>query len=164
MRTQRFIGLMLLVSVILMGCGSLPERNAGSITAKPVSGKIYSKNIGKGAATIAQTVVGTPYRYGGTSLKGFDCSGLVYYTYNKLGMNVPRTTSLLYNNTKRIKKSNLNLGDLVFFKLTGKKTSHVGIYAGNGRFIHAPSSGKKVMVSKLSEPFWQEHYVSGGRF
>ncbi len=164
MRTIRSVCVILAATVIFIGCGSLPERTAGPAKAKLVAGKNYNKNLGKAAARIAGNVIGTPYRYGGSTLKGFDCSGLVFYSYKKAGMNVPRTALSLYNKTKRIKKSNLYLGDLVFFKLTGSKTSHVGIYAGGDRFIHAPSSGKKVMVSKLGDPYWRKRYVGGGRF
>lgn len=164
MATIRSVCLILTATVIFIGCGNLPERTAGPQKAKPTAGKMYSKNLGKGVVRIAENVIGTPYRYGGTTLKGFDCSGLVFYSYKKVGVHVPRTALSLYNNTKRIKKANLYLGDLVFFKLTGSKTSHVGIYAGSDRFIHAPSSGKKVMVSKLGDPYWRKRYVGGGRF
>ncbi len=164
MRTIRSVCLILATTIIFIGCGNSPERTAGHTKGKPTAGKVYSKNLGQDAARIAQNVIGTPYRYGGSTLKGFDCSGLIFYSYKKAGMNVPRTALSLYNNTKRIKRSNLYVGDLVFFNLAGSKTSHVGIYAGSDRFIHAPSSGKKVMVSKLGDPYWRQRYVGGGRF
>jgi cell wall-associated NlpC family hydrolase len=158
-------GLLLLLVSLFVGCGSVPERKAASSSSvKQVSGKQYnSPKVGKRVVQAAQGVVGKPYRYGGASVKGFDCSGLVYFSYKKAGLKVPRTALSLYYNTKHIKKSELRKGDLVFFKLTRKKTSHVGIYAGKNRFIHAPSSGKKVMVSKLSDPYWREHFVVAGR-
>lgn len=158
-------GLLLLLVSLFVGCGSVPERKAASSSSvKQVSGKQYnSPKVGKRVVQAAQGVVGKPYRYGGASVKGFDCSGLVYFSYKKAGLKVPRTALSLYYNTKHIKKSELRKGDLVFFKLTRKKTSHVGIYAGKNRFIHAPSSGKKVMISKLSDPYWREHFVVAGR-
>jgi len=159
---------LLLISVSLfVGCGSVPDRKAVSPAAASVkqssSKQQYSPGVGKRAVQAAEGVVGKPYRYGGTGVKGFDCSGLIYYSYQKAGMKVPRTAMSLYYNTKHIKKSELRMGDLVFFKLTRKKASHVGIYVGKNRFIHAPSSGKRVMVSKLNDPYWHEHFVGAGR-
>jgi len=160
-------GLLLLLVSLFVGCGSVPERNAASpttVSVKQATGKQYnSPKVGKRVVQAAQGVVGKPYRYGGASVKGFDCSGLVYFSYKKAGMKVPRTALSLYYNTTHIKMSELRKGDLVFFKLTRKKASHVGIYAGKNRFIHAPSSGKRVMVSKLTDPYWRQHFVGAGR-
>jgi len=168
MITIRSVCIVLAIAFVFVGCGSLPDRKklvAPGMQDKTPTGKSYSKNMGKSAMSIAQQVIGSPYRFGGSTPKGFDCSGLVYYSYKKAGMKVSRTTALsLYNNAKHIKKSELYLGDLVFFKLTGSRTSHVGIYSGSNRFIHAPSTGKKVMVSSLSDPYWRKRYIGGGRF
>ena len=154
----------------LVACGSMPDRSVSVSDSRQYSAsfkgkdKSFSRKVGLKVVKHAKGVIGTPYEYGGkTPGDGFDCSGLVQYSYQQAGMRVPRTTMSLFKKTRRIKKSVLIPGDLVFFKLTNKLTSHVGIYAGNERFIHAPSSGKKVMISKISDPFWSGKFVGGGR-
>jgi cell wall-associated NlpC family hydrolase len=108
-------------------------------------------------------MVGAPYRYGGTSPQGFDCSGLVYYAHRRAGISVPRTTGLQLHGARRVALANVRPGD-VLFELEGNKVSHVGIYAGAGRFIHAPSTGKKVSYASLRSPFWRSRLISAGRF
>ena len=115
-------------------------------------------------ATIAAAQVGTPYRYGGTSPGGFDCSGLVYYAYRKAGIRVPRSTQAQLRHARHIALSQLQPGDLLFFKLDRRPVSHVGIYTGNGRFIHAPSNGKRVSFTTMDDPYWQAHFVAAGRY
>lgn len=113
--------------------------------------------------------LGTPYRYGGVDRRGLDCSGLVYLSFrDALGVQVPRSTLTLYIWAEKLPDSRLLPGDLVFFNTlgTGKApVSHVGIYAGEGRFIHAASEGPKtgVMFSALSEDYWRRTYVGAGR-
>lgn len=160
-----------LFAQFLIACGSVPDRRQSVADSRDYSasfgksGKTFNIKAGMKVVKLAQSMIGTPYEYGGSSpYEGFDCSGLVFYSYKKAGFSVPRTTSTLYRKSRRVKKQNLAPGDLVFFKLTNKVTSHVGIYAGNERFIHAPSSGKKVMISKISDPFWNSKFVGGGRF
>lgn len=161
---QRFahIIILLFIATLFVGCGSLADRSGAKSSYKS-NGKAFSRQLGKNVVAQARQLVGTPYRYGGSSPKGFDCSGLVYYSFKKAGLNAPRTTSSLFSNTRRVSFRELRQGDLVFFKLTGRKVSHVGIYVGDDKFIHAPSSGKKVMFSKISNTYWRERYVGGGR-
>jgi murein DD-endopeptidase len=115
-------------------------------------------------AAVAQGLIGAPYRYGGTSPKGFDCSGLVYYSYRKAGIPVPRTAREQLRASQPMDPSRLRPGDVVFFRLSGRKPSHVGIYVGRGRFVHAPSSGKRVSYASLRDPYWQERLIGAGRF
>lgn len=116
------------------------------------------------AATIALAQVGVPYRYGGQSPStGFDCSGLVHYAYREAGRSLPRTTASLWDYTERVSRSSLRRGDLVFFSIEGKM-QHVGLYIGEGRFVHAPSSGRRVSVESLASPFYSQALLSGGRF
>jgi hypothetical protein len=113
----------------------------------------------------ARHFVGVPYRYGGTSPRGFDCSGLVYYTLKNTGVSVPRTAHAQYLHSTPVKKSELRPGDLVFFR-TNRRTrriTHVGIYLGDNRFIHARSGGKKVDITKLSNRYYSTRFVRGGR-
>ena len=109
-------------------------------------------------------MIGKRYRYGGASPSGFDCSGLVYYSFREAGIHVPRTTTQQYHQSKRIKLSQLQPGDLIFFKISREKLSHVGIYAGEGRFIHAPSGGKRVAYASLDNEYWETRVIGAGRF
>lgn len=114
------------------------------------------------AARTALEQVGRPYRFGGSDPSGFDCSGLVHYSYKSAGRPLPRSTELLFKTTK-VSRSKLRRGDLLFFDQEGKKASHVGIYVGGGEFVHAPSSGKKVRREKLSADYWRKHFRGARR-
>jgi cell wall-associated NlpC family hydrolase len=108
-------------------------------------------------------MVGVPYRYGGTDPRGgFDCSGLVFYTYTAAGRAVPRTSQAQFNAARKIPLGKASEGDLVFFQ-DQEKLSHVGIYLGDGLFVHAPSSGSTVTVATLDTPYYQRHLVAVGR-
>ena len=117
---------------------------------------------GERAASVALRQVGVPYRYGGTNPRGFDCSGLVQYSYSKAGVSVARTTAQLWATTRTVKPHNLRIGDLLFFKFDGKM-SHVGMYIGGQRFVHAPSSGRTVTVASLNSSFYQAAFLRAGR-
>ncbi|WP_223292620.1 C40 family peptidase [Breznakiella homolactica] len=113
----------------------------------------------------AEKYKGVPYRYGGHSADGLDCSGLVYLVFRDvLDVTVPRTVKNLYTWTEPIRDEKLQPGDLVFFNTTGS-VSHVGIYLGEGRFIHSASEGPKtgVIYSSLHEDYWQRTYIGAGR-
>ncbi|MGV3240836.1 C40 family peptidase, partial [Streptococcus hyovaginalis] len=105
---------------------------------------------------------GSPYKYGGTSPKGCDCSGFVGSRYTKVGKSLPRTTADMSKKGKKVKKSNLKKGDLIFFKTYKKGASHVGIYIGSNQFIHS-SSSKGVKVDKLSNSYWKTKYYGAKR-
>lgn len=108
-------------------------------------------------------MVGVQYRYGGAHpSEGFDCSGLVYYTYTSNGHAVPRTSSEQFNVARGIPLAQAAEGDLVFFQ-DQEKLSHVGIYLGDGRFVHAPSSGGTVSVASIDTPYYQRHLIAVGR-
>jgi cell wall-associated NlpC family hydrolase len=136
---------------------------AGAMIA---SGCAANAAIGKKPGTevvaIAETMIGKPYRYGGSSPAGFDCSGLVQYSFTKAGYSVPRDTGSLYQKTKRVDRDELKPGDLLFFRIEGRM-SHVGIYVDGDRFVHAPSSGKKVGYGSLESPYWKARFVKAGR-
>ncbi len=114
------------------------------------------------AARAALEQVGAPYRYGGNEPGGFDCSGLVQYSYLRAGVHVPRTTTQLWSAAETIGQGDLRAGDLLFFRIDGKM-SHVGMYLGERRFVHAPQSGRSVSVASLETPFYRQALVRAAR-
>ncbi|MDH0302697.1 MULTISPECIES: NlpC/P60 family protein [unclassified Pseudomonas] len=114
----------------------------------------------------AVNVLGTPYRWGGSSpKKGFDCSGLVKYAFNDVAdVDLPRTSNAMAQGQGvKVAKSDLKPGDLIFFNIKSRRVNHVAIYLGNDRFIHAPRTGKRVSIDSLEKPYWQKHYVVAKR-
>jgi len=114
----------------------------------------------------AKTLIGVRYKYGGTTTKGFDCSGFVKYVYNHFGINIARTSAEQSTGGKAVKKADLQPGDLVFFDTVedGKLNdiSHVGIYIGDGKFIHASTYQKKaVTIESLSSTYYSKRYMKG---
>ena len=102
----------------------------------------------------AMRFLGVPYVFGGTSASGFDCSGYVQHVFAMLGHHIPRTADAQYDVGKRVSGSKMAPGDLVFFQTYTAGPSHVGIYLGNDRFVHA-SSSRGVMVSSLHQSYWK---------
>ena len=120
---------------------------------------------GSRVASQALSYSGTRYKYGGTTKRGMDCSGLVARVWADLKMKkIPRVSSALYNSGKPVHLTELRPGDLVFFKNTYKRgISHVGVYAGNNKFVHAAGHSKGVTITKLSDPYYQLHYAGARR-
>jgi murein DD-endopeptidase len=112
----------------------------------------------------AKSQIGAPYRYGGKDPKtGFDCSGLVWWSYHKYGSNMPRTAQQQYKHGTEISKGDLEPGDLLYFDIGGKKPAHVAIFTGRGRFVHAPSTGGRVREDELSNNYWKRVYYGARR-
>jgi cell wall-associated NlpC family hydrolase len=88
----------------------------------------------------------------------------VHYSYAQAGISLPRTSQAIFRASRLVDPKDRQAGDLVFFTISSKKIAHVGIYAGNSRFIHAPSSGKKVSYASLENPYWKHRLVAVGRF
>lgn len=148
----------------LAACGSSPP--APTTAQRQPAGVPASHSVrtsaGQRAAAIALDQVGVPYRYGGSTPGGFDCSGLVQYSYNQAGVQVPRTTGQLWSAASPVGRSELRAGDLLFFSIEGKM-SHVGLYLGEQRFVHAPQSGRKVSVASLNSPYYRAALIRAGR-
>ena len=120
--------------------------------------------IGEALAHKALSYRGVRYRMGGTTTNGIDCSGLTQAVYKKWGMLLPRTSTEQFSKGARVLKDQLQPGDLVFFSNTYKHgISHVGIYVGDNKFVHAAGSGRGVIVSSLSEPYHANHYAGSRR-
>lgn len=146
------------VLTLMTACGELPARNVGAVTPVPHT---------RPAAVVVQTArlqIGAPYHYGGKTPAGFDCSGLVQYAYAQAGIVIPRSTEGQLQAARSVLMSHVRPGDVLFFRTSPPKVSHVGIYVGNGRFVHAPSRGKRVTQASLSNPYWHRHVVGAGRF
>jgi cell wall-associated NlpC family hydrolase len=113
---------------------------------------------------VARQQIGVKYRYGGKDPEeGFDCSGLVHYSFAQLGVSVPRSASALFQEGHRIAKGNLEPGDLVFFDTGGGGVSHVGIYSGGDKMVHAPSSGARVREDNIANKYWLARFLGARR-
>lgn len=112
----------------------------------------------------AMALIGTPYRPGGISPDtGFDCSGFVRYVFQSSGLTLPRTSDEMSQVGNRVEKNELQPGDLVFFDTLSRPFSHVGIYLGEHRFIHAPSNGGRVEIVNLTDRYWLRRYNGARR-
>ena len=139
---------------------SAPLRNAPKVppTTTPLALNPQSR---EGALARAMLVINTPYTYGGNNPKGgFDCSGLVYYVMSaEANQRLPRTTAQWAAASRPIDTDQLRRGDLVFFNTTGKRFSHMGIYVGDGKFVHAPSTGGTVRLQHLTDRYFAQRFT-----
>jgi cell wall-associated NlpC family hydrolase len=138
------------LAAIVFGCACVgPQEGAAASTPTrhaPIPA-VPKPTSGERAAAIAISAVGVPYRWGGISpAGGFDCSGLVDWAYGRLGIALPHSSYALYDQGRRVARSRMRAGDLLFFSGRG----HVGIYIGRGRMVHAPHSGTRVQVVRLA--------------
>jgi cell wall-associated NlpC family hydrolase len=139
----------------LMGCATtvvlIPDSPAAYSAKKP-----HLAAARQSVVETALSLLGTPYRYGGASRRGFDCSGLLKYVYKEsVGIKIPRHSRAQARTGKPVSPSKLAPADILLFKIKGQKSLHIGMYIGNGKFIHAPSSGGKVNIQKLKAKYWK---------
>lgn len=162
--TGHIPGLAILAACLAMsGCaGSNSVARSGTGQSRSAADVRSTHPDAKRAASIASQQVGIAYRYGGADNNGFDCSGLVYYAYSNAGIRLARTTGGLWDSLQPVTRDQLQVGDVLFFKIDGE-ISHVGMYLGRGRFVHAPSTGRKVAFADLDSDFYRRTLVRGGR-
>ncbi|MBS4218938.1 C40 family peptidase [Bacillus sp. FJAT-49711] len=146
--------LLSLLAVVMFTVIAVQPEAASAAAKKPSASAIVKQG---------KKYLGVRYVYGGSSPKGFDCSGFTSYTFKQKGMKLPRTAADQYKKGKAVSKKNLKAGDLVFFKTSStKKVSHVGIYIGGNKFIH--SAGKGVAITSINDPYyWKSRYVGAKR-
>jgi cell wall-associated NlpC family hydrolase len=152
------------------GCAGAPSRPAAPAAASPSAAEPPSavERLPPSSSPLAEAVVarargllGAPYRYGGADpAAGFDCSGLVHFVYAASGVRLPRTAESQQGAVMRVERESLAPGDLVFFRLP---EPHVGIYSGDGEFIHAPGRGRGVEVARLEDPWFVLAFAGAGR-
>ncbi|MUM77761.1 glycoside hydrolase [Pseudodesulfovibrio sp. F-1] len=154
---------LLLGGLLLAGCATTGAPPPGATPAATVQRPASDK----AAAVIrtARSLVGAPYAWGGASPStGFDCSGLVWYAYHQNGVTLPRVSWQQFGAGDPVASHDLLPGDLIFHRMKSKdKSLHVGIVTDRGTFIHAPSSGKRVMESILLDDFWRKHFIGARR-
>ena len=157
----------------LVGCAGTPDQSGGAFpVAAPGSEALLDPRTASPLSPTnnevifrAFSLIGTPYRDGGSSPDtGFDCSGLINYVYREAaGVSLPRTTAGLNALKDKAPDKALVPGDLVLFAMSGRRVDHAGIYVGEGRFLHAPSSGGKVRVDELHASYWQSTFMGARR-
>lgn len=138
---------------------------AGLILVAPMLAEERPPDPPTGVIDRALSWLGVRYRFGGSDEKrGFDCAGLVRRAYSSIGVELPRTAALQYGQGCIVEREELRAGDLVFFKNTYKRgISHVGIYIGEGRFVHAASTGKRVRVDSVDAAYYRKRFAGGRR-
>ena len=161
-----YLAPLLLALAVLTGCAGAPQSpsvdmsHASSRAAAPAANPIHDDVLFH-----AFSLVGTPYLWGGSSPDtGFDCSGLINYVFRETaGLSLPRTTAGLNALPQAAPSNDLRPGDLLLFSTKGRNVNHAGIYVGEGRFLHAPSTGGRVRIDDLQASYWQRSYQSARR-
>ena len=157
------------LACLLSACSSTPPRSTASSGTPGLRTRgmpINDPSAGLEEISIeAMALVGTPYRYGGnTPDSGFDCSGLVRYVVQRAAsVNLPRTAAEMGRRGTSLERRDVASGDLVFFNTTGQPNSHVGIYVGQNRFVHAPATGGTVRLEDMTKSYWASRYMGARR-
>lgn len=155
---SRIAGSILIVVLFAVACTPAPRFRATPPDAGP------SDVDGLEVVREARKYLGTPYRMGGTTRAGLDCSGLVLTVYEKFGIAMPRTSRGQAGFGEKIDRSELKAGDLVFFRTSGgTRITHVGIYSGSGEFIHASTRSRRVKFDRLDNKYFRKRYATARR-
>jgi cell wall-associated NlpC family hydrolase len=156
------LALLLLVSA----CATAPRPHAHPVDQTNTQvGAVPERNRGHAVAELASAQLGQPYRYGGDSPQGFDCSGLALFVHQQLGLELPRTALQQRQESLPLDQADLLPGDLVFFTMGPRLlVDHVGIYVGQARFVHAPRAGSPVRIGNLQDRAFVRRFAGGGRY
>lgn len=158
---------LVLLGLAMSGCSwapPQPEAGTSVVVAPTPAHSTSARAEANPVLTTARLMIGVHYTYGGHSpATGFDCSGLVYYAHKTHGISLPRTARAQYGFADSIPREALRPGDLMFFRTSGRRVSHVGLYLGPGRFLHAPGSGKHVTVADYRSTYWRARFAGAGR-
>jgi cell wall-associated NlpC family hydrolase len=155
--SRRGLWLLPFLAALVAGCAGAPVRGPAEPLAVPAE-----RPLGQRIVASAMGQLGTPYRYGGRGPDAFDCSGLVQFSHAAHGVAVPRTTHEQFAAARPVPLDQVAPGDLLFFRFEGPKVSHVAIYAGDGRFVHAPQGGRPVEIRPL-DAWYRQRLVGAGR-
>lgn len=154
---------LLAATLTLQGCAVPQPYVAPTPTASTVQPPVApATTVGNEVAIRAISLLGAPYEWGGNGPTTFDCSGLVRFIHDQLGIFVPRTAAEQYSAATPVKLNDLEPGDLLFFRIKGR-ISHVAIYTGEGRFVHAPQTGRPVELRMLDDDFYRPRLAGAGR-
>lgn len=152
----------ILALVFLAGCAGNPPR--ADFSRHPKDDERSFTPAQSEVIKTARSLLGRPYRFGGTTPEGFDCSGFVGYVYRRAArLALPRETHELVHSGKPVSVAEIAPADLVYFKIEHQKPLHVGIYIGDGKFIHAPSARGHVNIQNLGEEYWRDRYLGARR-
>lgn len=149
---------LLCLAALLAGCAGAPPRSG----PEPERTLAAPATLGEQIAASALAQLGKPYRYGGNGPETFDCSGLVRFAYLAQGIQTPRTTTAQFRAAHKVPREELAAGDLLFFRIGGG-VSHVGIYVGDGRFVHAPQTGRPVETRLIDDSYYRTRLAGIGR-
>jgi cell wall-associated NlpC family hydrolase len=160
-----FLQMVLALSAVLLACSpplaktKSPQRHS-SVQEEEYEPVVEGKGGEKRNSVVktALSYIGTPYKRGGSDPRGFDCSGFSMYVFKKNKIQIDRTAHAQYAHGFKVKNKSIRPGDLLFFTTTGSSITHVGIYIGKGRFVHAPSTGKHVEVEEISSIYWKPRF------
>ncbi len=166
--TRQSVLRLVAMSALLVSSGCTPYQTGlpgqpmpGQPAPAPQAGGL--PDVGQQIADAAQALLGSPYRYGGAGPDAFDCSGLVSFVYAKFGVTTPRTAAQQFAVARPVPRADLRAGDLVFFRLAGSSVSHVGVYIGDGEFVHAPQTGTPVRIASLDDDYFRPRFAGAGR-
>jgi cell wall-associated NlpC family hydrolase len=161
---RRFAPALTVIAAGLASCSGPPRapEGAAGFPVSPTGIAQPADPVRSQVVFTAMQMVGVPYRWGGSSPQGFDCSGLVQYAYSNAGLRLPRTAADQMDASAPVTLENAQAGDLLFFR-DGSRTSHVAIYLGDGRFVHAPSTGSQVSLDSFGNAYWRMRFARAGR-
>jgi cell wall-associated NlpC family hydrolase len=145
------------------GCRSRPPERVVT-PPPPAPAPPAPISAGETLAQAAVAQLGSPYRYGGSTPEGFDCSGLVLHVHGRAGIEVPRTAAQQFRAARPVDITDLAPGDLVFFRTQRRGVDHVGVYVGQGQFVHAPRRARPVSLERLDDPYYMPRFAGAGRF